>query len=238
MTSAAGVHPTLHTPTLDRHFRSFTRPVPNLAAIMADSESIHMGQVYSNDDDLRLAAFGKKQQMKRHFNIWSLLFMSFCTSVTWEALTSTMTQALLAGGSSSMIWGFLASALGALCIALSISEFASIIPTAGGQYDYTTELSPPRFRRIFSWFSGWITIWGWITSSASGIFATSMQIQAYIILFRPGYVYERWHTTLVCKPSLCQAIVGTWLITSSRFSSDLQRSLLLSAYLVSNGFRN
>lgn len=134
---------------------------------MRDTESVRVGTMYSNDDEIRLAAFGRKQHMKRYFNIWSLLFMSFCTSVTWEALTSTMAQALIAGGSSSMVWGFLASAVGTLLIALSVSEYASIIPTAGGQYDYVTELSPARFRRIFSWFAGWITIWG--------MFSTLMQ---------------------------------------------------------------
>ncbi|EXJ72493.1 uncharacterized protein A1O5_04998 [Cladophialophora psammophila CBS 110553] len=164
---------------------------------MDEQESPQLGTIYSNDDELRLAAFGKKQQMKRYFNIWSLLFMSFCTSVTWEALTSTMAQALIAGGSSSMVWGFLASAIGTLLIALSISEYASIIPTAGGQYDYVTELTPQKFRRIFSWFAGWITIWGWILSCVAGIFANSMQIQAYIILFKEDYHYERWHTSLI-----------------------------------------
>ncbi|KAG9773076.1 Choline transport protein [Exophiala dermatitidis] len=164
---------------------------------MADDESVQLGGIYSNDDALQLAMFGKKQQMKRYFNGWSLLFMSFCTSVTWEALSSTMAQALTAGGSSSMVWGFLASAVGTLLIALSISEYASIIPTSGGQYDYVTEMSPPRFRRIFSWTAGWITIWGWILSGTSGIFANAMQIQAYVILFKPDYVYERWHTSLI-----------------------------------------
>lgn len=156
-----------------------------------------------DEDEARLAALGKKQVMKRNFNIWSLIFMAFCTSVTWEALTSTMTQALISGGSSSMVFGFLASAIGALFIALSISEFASIIPTAGGQYHYVAELSPPRFKNILSFYAGWLTIWGWVLSTTSGIFALAMQVQAYIILFHPDYVYERWHTSLV---SLCYAL--------------------------------
>lgn len=149
------------------------------------------------DDDAQLAAFGVNQEMRRNFNVWSLGFMCFCTSVTWEALCSTMAQALTSGGSSSMVWGFVAAAFGALLIALCLSEFASMIPTAGGQYHYVAHLSPPRYRQIFSWYAGWITLWGWILSSAAGIFATTMQIQAYAILFHPEYVYQRWHTSLV-----------------------------------------
>ncbi|KAJ4510873.1 hypothetical protein HRR78_005350 [Exophiala dermatitidis] len=184
---------------------------------MADDESVQLGGIYSNDDALQLAMFGKKQQMKRYFNGWSLLFMSFCTSVTWEALSSTMAQALTAGGSSSMVWGFLASAVGTLLIALSISEYASIIPTSGGQYDYVTEMSPPRFRRIFSWTAGGITIWGWILSGTSGIFANAMQIQAYVILFKPDYVYERWHTSLLFPfgPDSAQILIGLATVFAS-----------------------
>jgi Amino acid permease len=152
---------------------------------------------FDNEDELRLAALGKKQIMKRNFNIWSLIFMSFCTSVTWEALCSTMAQALLAGGSSSMVFGFLASALGSTFIALSIGEFASIVPTSGGQYHYVAELAPPKYRRILSFYAAWITVYGWIISTASGTFANAMQLQAYVILFVPDYVYERWHTSLV-----------------------------------------
>ena len=153
--------------------------------------------LFQDEDAARLAALGKMQVMKRNFNIWSLLFMCFCTSVTWEALCSTMAQALTSGGSSSMVWGFATAAIGALLIALCISEFASMIPTAGGQYHFVAELSPPQYRKIFSWYAGWITIWGWLLSTTSGIFAVSMQIQAYAILFAPGYVYQRWHTSLV-----------------------------------------
>lgn len=150
-----------------------------------------------SDDEARLAALGRTQAMERHFNVWSLIFLAFCTSVTWEALTSTMAQSLLAGGSSSLVWGFLAAAVGALSIALSLSEFASMVPTAGGQYHYVAALSPARYRRLFSWVAGWATIWSWVLSAVAGIFANSMQLQAYVILFAPDYKYERWHTSLI-----------------------------------------
>ncbi|KAH7001021.1 amino acid/polyamine transporter I [Ilyonectria destructans] len=135
--------------------------------------------------------------MKRNFNLWSLLFMSFCTSVTWEALSSTMAQALISGGSSSLVWGYVASATGAMLIVVCMAEYASMIPTAGGQYHYVAELAPTRVRRVFSWYAGWITMMGWILCATAGIFATAMSIQAWVILFSDTYVYQRWHTSLI-----------------------------------------
>ncbi|KAK4862455.1 hypothetical protein LT330_002588 [Penicillium expansum] len=150
-----------------------------------------------SDDEARLAALGKEQVMGRHFNVWSLIFLAFCTSVTWEALTSTMAQSLRAGGSSSLVWGFAAAAIGAMAIALSLAEFSSMVPTAGGQYHYVAALSPLKYRRLFSWIAGWATIWSWLLSALTGIFSNAMQLQAYIILFAPTYSYQRWHTSLI-----------------------------------------
>ncbi|KAJ5382632.1 amino acid/polyamine transporter I [Penicillium concentricum] len=152
----------------------------------------------SNDDDAQLNNLGiAPTKVERNFNIWSLLFMSFCTSVTWEAISSAAAQALTSGGSSSLVWGFAASATGALLIVLCIAEYASMIPTAGGQYHYVAKLAPPKYRRIFAWYAGWITMIGWVLCATAGIFATAMQIQSWAILFSEGYVYERWHTSLI-----------------------------------------
>jgi hypothetical protein len=173
---------------------------------MADQASIaqdvptEKGMGTLDKDALELEHLGvQPSKMKRSFNVWSLLFMSFCTSVTWEAISSTLAQALTSGGSSSLVWGYVAAAVGAMLIVLPMAEYSSMIPTAGGQYHYVAELAPLRFRRVFSWYAGWITMMGWILCATAGIFATAMQIQSWAILFSTDYEYERWHTSLVCR---------------------------------------
>ncbi len=163
---------------------------------MADGTQLKVEKAQT-DDEARLAQLGQTQAMARNFNVWSLIFMAVCTSVTWEATTSTMAQSLMAGGSSSLVWGFFAAAIGALAIALSLAEFASMVPTAGGQYHYVAALSPLKWRRLLSWIAAWATLWSWILSALVGIFANAQQLQAYVILFVPDYTYQRWHTTLI-----------------------------------------
>ncbi|KAF5512544.1 putative amino-acid permease [Colletotrichum aenigma] len=86
-----------------------------------------------NDDNIQLQQLGlEPSELRRNFNIWSLAFMSFCSSITWEAISSTMAQGLMSGGNSSLVWGFVASSLGALLTVLCIAEYSSMIPTAGG----------------------------------------------------------------------------------------------------------
>lgn len=171
------------------------------------------------DDETRLASLGLEQAMKRNFNVWSLIFMGFCTSVTWEVITSSMAQALMTGGSSSIVWGFLASSCGALLIAFSLSEYASMIPTAGGQYHYIAALAPPRSRRVLSWIAGWVTIWAWILSALAGLFANTLLLQSYIILFSKDYVYQRLHTSLML------VAFATWCAVVSIFGIKLLHRL-------------
>ncbi|KAF2994098.1 hypothetical protein E8E14_001709 [Neopestalotiopsis sp. 37M] len=149
-------------------------------------------------DDGKLASDDTSPaKLKYNFNIWSLAFMSFCTGVTWEAIGSTIAQAFTSGGSSSLVWGFLASATGALITVLCISEYASMIPCAGGQHQIVAVLAPPRWRRVLAWYTGWITVIGWVLCALAGVFSTAMQIQSWAILFSPDYVYERWHTSMI-----------------------------------------
>lgn len=161
----------------------------------------------TDKDDLALEQLVAPSKLQRNFNLWSLAFMSFCSTVTWEAISSTMAQAFITGGSSSLVWGFVASAVGALLTVLCIGEYASMIPTSGGQYHYVSAMAAPRFRRILSWYTGWITILGWVLCALAGIFSAAMQIQSWAILFSPEYTYERWHTCMVCVQ-----VVRKWLV--------------------------
>ncbi|KAK4866455.1 hypothetical protein LT330_008387 [Penicillium expansum] len=162
----------------------------------AKASLVNDGADIENDVELENTA-GIQPEMKRNFSLWSLLFMCCCTSTTWEALTSTMSQALSSGGSSSMVWGFFLSSIGAFLISLCLDEFSSQIPTVGGQYHYAAEFTPRKARRLVSWFAGWLTIWGWVLITVAGNFANAMQVQAYLVLFKEGYVHERWHTSLI-----------------------------------------
>ncbi|KAK5263582.1 hypothetical protein LTR96_011013 [Exophiala xenobiotica] len=134
-----------------------------------------------NEDEARLAALGRKQQMKPNFNVWSSARNVLLHQQYLEAITG----------------GFVASATGALLIALSLSEFASIVPTSGGQYHYVAELSHVQYRPILSRFAGWITAGAWILTVVGGTFSTAMQITAYAILCNPDYQPQRYHASLI-----------------------------------------
>lgn len=58
-------------------------------------------------------------------------------------------------------------------------------------------LSSTKYKPVLSWFSGWLTLLGWLAFTASAPFASGTIIQGLITLNYPDYVPERWHGTLL-----------------------------------------
>ncbi|KAF3021061.1 hypothetical protein E8E14_012562 [Neopestalotiopsis sp. 37M] len=168
------------------------------ATKLAESTVTHDEElkVTQGDDSLGNLGLGPSK-LQQNFNVWSLGFMAFCTSVTWEAVSSAMAQGMSTGGTSSLVWGFVLCATGAMLVIACLADYVSMIPTAGGQHHYVFELAPPKFRRILSWYVGWLTMLGWVLCALAGNFATAMQFQSWAILFSQNYAYERWHTTMI-----------------------------------------
>jgi choline transport protein len=106
-----------------------------------------------------------------------------------------------------------------ICIALSLSEIASIYPTAGGksrrhghliegateankpnfsgQYHWVAAMSPPSTRSAAAWATGWISVWGQAIFSASAAFAAGLEIQGLIIMNNDLYTPTRWQGMLL-----------------------------------------
>ncbi|ETI23013.1 hypothetical protein G647_04809 [Cladophialophora carrionii CBS 160.54] len=108
-----------------------------------------------------------------------------------------MAAGLISGGPVALVYGFILAYSGTIAMALSLSEAASMIPSAGGQYHYVAELSPSSIARPLSWAAGWVTMFGWQSVAASAPFLAGTMIQGLIVLNEPSYIYKRWHGTLL-----------------------------------------
>jgi choline transport protein len=58
-------------------------------------------------------------------------------------------------------------ALISTCVGISLSELASALPNAGGQYFWANELAPKKWANAASYLTGWIAWWGSMFTSAS-----------------------------------------------------------------------
>ncbi|CRL22451.1 Amino acid/polyamine transporter I [Penicillium camemberti] len=148
-------------------------------------------------DEDQLVALGHVQELRRDFSLWSIVCLQISLMATWEALSSVVATTLTNGGAPCLFYNYIITLIGTMFVVLSLSEIASIYPTAGGQYHWVHCLTPVSYQATASWFTGWISIGGQLVFSASAAFAAGLQLQALITLNNPNsYTPTRWQGML------------------------------------------
>lgn len=68
----------------------------------------------------------------------SAVAFTSCVMGTWEILLTSNYPSLVAGGIAALWWQMIWCYIGQTFIVLSLSEMASMAPTAGGQYHWVS----------------------------------------------------------------------------------------------------
>lgn len=135
--------------------------------------------------------------MKRRFSILSIIAVAYNISNSWVAIASSFAIAIQSGGALSLLYGVVAVTVAMLATGLTLAELASVYPTAGGQYHFTSILASPRWSRGLSYFSGLAAVFSWLTLAASIALAATTALMAIIIRWQPTYQAQSWHYFLV-----------------------------------------
>ncbi|WZH47258.1 amino acid/polyamine transporter I [Fusarium acuminatum] len=134
-----------------------------------------------------LANFGHDQTMTRKFSMWSMLALAFSVLGTWSTFAQGIDSGLTSGGPIAILWGLCLVFVCNVCVAVSLGEMCSSMPTALGQAYWISRLWPTPSGRFFSYLCAWINMTGWITLSASQIaFMTEFMLKMKI-LFKPDW---------------------------------------------------
>jgi hypothetical protein len=96
----------------------------------------------ASDDKAVMHQMGKRQQLARRFNIFTIFGLSLTLLSSWEAIGGSIGVGLLAGGPVSLVYGLMFTFSGTLACAASIAEMASLCPIAGAQYHWTYMFAP------------------------------------------------------------------------------------------------
>lgn len=93
---------------------------------------------------------------------------------------TTYSYPLYAGGAPAAVWCWLIAGIGAMCLALSISEVASAYPTSGAMYFTIKYLAPEEWVAIIAWIDGWLNLIGQICGSASSVYGAAQMLLAAV----------------------------------------------------------
>lgn len=110
---------------------------------------------------------------------------------------SVMLYGLTYAGTGGMAWGWLVAMIPIQCIALSLAELCSSMPTSGGLYYASAVLAPDGFGPLASWLTGWSNWIAQISGAPSVDYALSSMILAGVSITHPTYTPANAHTFIL-----------------------------------------
>jgi len=161
------------------------------------------------ENGVAVNASGWRDQLRRQYGLLGLCGVALTVDNAWVALGSAISVSILNGGPPGLIFGLLVAIFYYSFIGLSLAEFASSVPSAGGVYHWGTITAGPKWGRSVGFFTGWINFFGWMFDLASLIQITAnITVQMYAT-YHVDYVAQPWHVyiTYVTITWLCTAVV-------------------------------
>lgn len=99
-------------------------------------------------------------------------------------------------------------AVGQAILMMSLAEYCTIWPTAGGQQYYTQALASEKLRPILSYLVGWAIMMGEISIGSSCGVNSAQIIASFVQLTYPDFNWTRWMTWLI----YCAFLIGPFLL--------------------------
>lgn len=143
--------------------------------------------VQFHQDEADLAALGHAQALSRKFSAWSMFFLAFSVLGTWSTFAQGLNSGLVSGGPITILWGLVLVTFCNLCVAMSLGELCSSMPTAVGQAYWVSRSWPGDWGRFASYMCAWINTFGWWTLSASQLAFMADFILSMKVLFTPDW---------------------------------------------------
>jgi amino acid permease (GABA permease) len=158
--------------------------------------------------DSELAAkFGYKPVFKREFGYLATFSFAVSISGLFSTIMTTLIYPLEAGGSSAVVWCWLISGAGCMCIACSVAELVSAYPTSGGLYFTISRLAPPGWVPSISWITGWLNLLGQVAGVASSEYGAAQMLLAAVSMSR-NFNYTITDNTTVGVMAALTVITG------------------------------
>ncbi|KAG7409960.1 Choline transport protein [Fusarium oxysporum f. sp. rapae] len=189
------------------------------------------------------ATVSSTQEMPRIFSLLSTLAIAFSITNTWIGYSVTFVPPLLAGGGPAAVFCLVLACFACTVLALGLAELSSAFPSSGGQYQYAPLLpmvcacarfyafmvSTEKYRAPVAFTVGWISILGWLFTTASTTVFCSQTSLVIASLYHPTYVWKAWQVWLVYV--LITILSGVLIVMLPRWVPTAERIFLFSSLL-------
>ncbi|KAL4875433.1 amino acid/polyamine transporter I [Aspergillus karnatakaensis] len=152
-----------------------------------NSKPVPSGHQILDDDEQDLAQMGHVQGLSRKFSLWSMLSLAFCVLGTYSTFAQGLSSGLTNGGPITILWGLVLVTVCNLCVAVSLGEMTSSMPTALGQAYWVCRLWNTPVGRFVSYMTAWINTFGWWTLTASQVAFMTEFLLGMKVMFDPEW---------------------------------------------------
>ncbi|KAJ5445429.1 Amino acid/polyamine transporter I [Penicillium cf. griseofulvum] len=139
-------------------------------------------------DERVIMALGYKQEFKREFSLWTTFCVSFSVLGLLPSFASTLYYGMGYAGTAGMAWGWMIAMIFIQCIAMSMAELCSAMPTSP---------RTPGYGPFAAWITGWSNWIGQVTAAPSVNYSLSAMILAAVSIHKPDYTPTLWQTFLL-----------------------------------------
>jgi amino acid transporter len=143
--------------------------------------------VQDGQDADMLEEMGHAQELSRQFSPWSMFCLAFTVLGTWSTFSQNLSDGITNGGPVGILWGLVLVTFCNLCVAVSLGELTSAMPTAMGQAYWIYRLWTTPTGRFVSYMCAWINTFGWWTITASQAAFMSEFMLALKVLYDPDW---------------------------------------------------
>ena len=153
--------------------------------------------MYDENKDIRSGLGLGGPSIKADLGPISMIALGFNICNSWAGIASTLALVIAEGGTISLIYGSLVTTVAYLSIAFTFAELASVYPTAGGQYHFTSILAPKGVAKSLSYICGLTSVFSWIAICASVTIIPAQQIIAIVIYHSSDFKVQHWHFFII-----------------------------------------
>lgn len=147
---------------------SFTINTPTTSTVQKDTKNM-VGLL--NDDELRLASLGYKQEVKRVFSLYTNFGLAASMISILLGVIPLYSFLLTTGGPAVMFWSWVIVGPFSLIVVLCLAEILCAYPTMGALYFWAYKLGGDTWGPFASWIAGWCNLLGQIAGVSSGAYA-------------------------------------------------------------------
>lgn len=134
---------------------------------------------------------------KRDLSPLEIIALGFNVSNSWVAISVSFAVVVAAGGPVTLVYGVIVAGVMYTAVAISLAELASVYPTAGGQYHFTSLVAPKAISRGASYACGMIATFSWIALCTAATIIAAQLLLALPAYFISTYIPQAWHYFVV-----------------------------------------